>query len=299
MEVPPADDDSFGDDTPDFQLDLEDRTDNLEDPLENLTLSQLCHSATKNGKLTYHQFVAEKATNLFCLAQTDQVKLGALSQLLDQLTSRLRNGHSITVALFDATMPLDQENPGATPAMGTLKSAPNTYNHNQFKSTREIQRKLAQPKQPKRSALLSLVGQSNDLAHVPPPRPQNKTCSICRRPGHQRGSCPKIHKFKAPPLDMGKSLTSHHELSTALSKVLRYKISLCPLDDQREVSISLPNRILGLVIHQRFYLDRTSTKMCLECTILGPTGDCHTTFQNFLFNVEVVASYVTRSKKKR
>jgi hypothetical protein len=79
----------------------------------------------KNGKLTY-QFVAGKATNLVCLAQTDQVKLGFLCHLLDQLTSRLWNGHSIAVASFDAAMPLGQENPGAIPILGTLKSAPNT-----------------------------------------------------------------------------------------------------------------------------------------------------------------------------
>jgi hypothetical protein len=54
------------------------------------------HSVSKHGKLTY-QFVAEKASNLVWLAQSDPIKMGSLSNLLEQLTSRLGNSQSIAV----------------------------------------------------------------------------------------------------------------------------------------------------------------------------------------------------------
>ncbi len=237
--------------------------------------------------------MAEKATNLVRLAQTDQVTLGSVCSLLEQVANRIRNGHSIEVLSFDAALPLAQENLGAMPVLGTLKSAPNTYNHRRLVSRHESRRTYHTKR---KNPLLSLVGQSNDLAHVPPPRPNTKNCSICRCPGHQRGSCPKIQQFKMPPLDMGKDLQSRHELSSALSKVTRYKTSHRSMEDKREVSISLPTRMLGVVIHKRFFVNHQSTKMCLECTILDHIADLHSTFQNYLFAVDVVSSYVHRSE---
>ena len=113
------------------------------------------------------------------------MRLGSLCNLLEQLSSRIRNGHSIEVLSFDAALPLPQESLGATPVLGTLKSAPNTYNQRQRISRHENRRNYANKR---KNPLLSLVGQSNDLAHVPPPRLNTKTCSICKCPGHQRGA---------------------------------------------------------------------------------------------------------------
>jgi hypothetical protein len=135
------DDDSFGDTAQDLPLDSED-----------VTLAELGNSSTKTG-LTY-QFVAKKATNLVRLAQTDQVKLGSLYILLDQLTNRLWKGHSIEVAAFDTAMPLGKENVGAKPVLGTLKPAPNTYNQRQMVSRHETRQRLASKR---RNPLLSLV----------------------------------------------------------------------------------------------------------------------------------------------
>jgi hypothetical protein len=95
---------------------------------------------------------------------------------------------------------------------------------------------------------------------------------------------------------MGKDFISRHELSTSLSKVTRYKTNFRCQDDTQEVSISLPSWIMGIVIHQQFFMNCTTTKMCLECTIIGPMGDVHSTFQCYLFTIEVVSSYVSKSK---
>jgi hypothetical protein len=75
------------------------------------------------------------------------------------------------VSAFETVMPLGKENSGANPVLGTLKPAPNT-----LVSRHETRQTLASKN---RSPLISLVGQSNDLAHVAPPHPKNKTCSIC------------------------------------------------------------------------------------------------------------------------
>jgi hypothetical protein len=299
------DDDSFGDTAHDLPLDSDDVTQGVGQNSEDVTLSELCNSENvtlaelarpplKKGKLTY-QFVAEKATVLVRLAQTDQVQLGSLCILLDQLTNRLRKGYSIEVSAFETSMPMSKENAAANPVKGTMKSAPNTYNHNRMHSIHETVKVLASKKRA-RDPLSSLVGHSNDLDHVAPPRVKNKTCSICRCPGHQRGSCPKIHKYKSPPLEMGKDLVSRHELSGSLSKVNRFKTDFRCKDDTRQVSISLPSRIMGIVIHQRFFINTLSPKMCVECTILGPMANAHSTFECYLFGIEVVSSYISKSK---
>jgi hypothetical protein len=97
-------------------------------------------------------------------------------------------------------------------------------------------------------------------------------------------------------LEMGKEMHSRHELSMALSNVGRYKNNVRSKEDVRDISISIPARLIGVVIHRRFFVNHNNRKMCLECTILGQTGDAHSTFQNYLFSVEAMCTYVTRSK---
>jgi hypothetical protein len=68
-------------------------------------------------------------------------------------------------------MPLAKENSDANPVLGTLKPATNTYNQRCMVSRHETRQTLASKR---RNPLLSLVGQSNDLAHVAPPRPKKR-----------------------------------------------------------------------------------------------------------------------------
>jgi hypothetical protein len=65
-----------------------------DDSDDDVPLSQLGRNAvTKDAKLSY-QLVAEKATNLVRLAQSDPAALGSLFNLLDQLAGRLRKSSS-------------------------------------------------------------------------------------------------------------------------------------------------------------------------------------------------------------
>jgi hypothetical protein len=55
--------------------------------------------------------------------------------------------------------------------------------------------------------------------------------------------------------------------------------------------------MLGIIIHQQLFMNWCeTTKMCLECTILDHIGDFHSTFQNYIFAVNAVSSYVHWSK---
>jgi hypothetical protein len=199
-----------------------------DDSDDDVPLSQLgCNAVTKDAKLRY-QLVAEKATNLVRLAQSDPAALGSLFNLLDQLAGRLRNGYSIDVQAYNTVVPLGNENPGSVPLLGTLRAAPNTYNQRCKISRHENRRKIVAKK---RSASVSNMGQSRDSDFLPEPRTKKKACSIRKCPGHQCGSCPKIHKYNKPPLDMNKDMISRHELSSALAKVGRYKTDFLPTND--------------------------------------------------------------------
>ena len=279
---------SFGDPSSGDETNCSDDDDHK---VDGETLS--CLGTSNPDKLSF-QFVAEKATNLVRLAQSDSTTLGSLCDLLEELTNRLRNSQSITVQSYDTALPSYEENPGATPTLGTLKAAPNMYRHKRFKSRHESRRQLIAKK---RSPLLTMVGPSNDLEILAEPRAKGKCCSICRCRGHQRGSCPKIHKFRKPPFSMNKDMVTRHELITALSSLGRYNTEYRPPGDVRKVSTTTPPRMLGIVIHRRFFMSPNITqKLCLECTILDQLADAHTTFQNYLFTSECIISYLSSSK---
>jgi hypothetical protein len=92
-------------------------------------------------------------------------------------------------------------------------------------------------------------------------------------------------------------MTSRHELCTTLKQVSRYKTEYHPPTDIQEISSSTPSPMVGVVIHRRFFVHlATTSRMCLECTILDQKGDAHSTFKNFLFTAEYILVYVPRSK---
>jgi hypothetical protein len=282
-----ADDNSFCEDSCNLDDDFDDEEDS-----DNIALSSLVPKTAGDGRLTY-QFVVEKAQNLVRLAQTDPDKLGTLCLLLDQLSDRLRNGQNIDVGAFDLTMPLEKENVGNRPVLGTLKPAPNVATSKRKRSRYETRRGIVSAAAKKKS---QLPGRSNDLSICPPPKQRKKTCTICKQPKHQRGSCPKIHKFKQQPLDMGKSILSRQTLASSLGQKGRYITHHRQKSDVREVSNSVPTSVLGVVIHGRYFQNHASSKMVLECTFLDQNGDAHTTYQNFFFTIDTISAYLNRSK---
>jgi hypothetical protein len=226
-----GDNNSFGGDN--CNLDDDDSVNDDDQPL-----SSLGPNGSTEGRLTY-QFVVEKAQNLVRLAQSDPIKLGSLCNLFDQLSDRLRKGHTIDVGAFDLALPsaVDKENLANRPVQGTLKPTATASKQNRKKTSIELRRTIASAASKKKSLL---PGHSNDLSVCAAPRTKKKACTICRQPKHQRGSCPKITKFKRAALEMGKSLITRFELSTALGNQARYITHNRPKDNILVVSSSVP-----------------------------------------------------------
>jgi hypothetical protein len=285
------DDDSFCNDDQDAGQ-LDDDDDLVDSDSEDVTLSSL-RPAAAVPKLSY-QYVTEKATNLVRLAQSDPAKLGSICLLFEQLTERLQNGQSIEGCAFDFALPANEENNALTPVMGTLRQTPNAANHRRFMSKYEKRKNIIA----KRGlAERSVIGISNDVNHLAPPKARGKSCTLCRCPGHQKGSCPKILMYKSPPLEMGRGKQSRLDLSSGLLNRTRYKNDhRDPKTDSRVISETTPKLMTGVVIHRRFYEKPGASKLCVECTILVGLGDAHSTFQKYLFTVETIAAYINRSK---
>jgi hypothetical protein len=247
-----------------FGTTLGDTTQNLADDTsdDDVPPSQLGPNAvTEDGKLTY-QFVAGKATNLMCLAQSDPATLCLLCNMLDQLAGR----HIIDVQAYDAVVPVGKENPGSVPLLGTLRAAPNMYNQRRKVYKHENRRQIVAKKG---SVSVGLTGQSNDLGFLPEPgTTKTKACSISKCPGHQHRSCPKIHKFNKPPLGMNEDVLSRRKLSSALSKVGCYTADYLPTNNLRPISSSTPVSLLGVVIHRRFFRNHNSNKSVLSAPFL-------------------------------
>jgi hypothetical protein len=227
---------ALGDDDPSFHHDFgeENNESGGQESDKDVTLSSL--GASKPYKLSF-QVVAEKASNLVRLAQSDPTTFGSLCDLLDQLTNMIRNSQSIVVQSYGTSLPSLMKNPGATPLLGTLKAAPNVTTQRRKISRHESRRQIITKT---RNPLLSLVGQSNDLVVLAEPRARTKCCSICKCRGHQRGSCPKIHKYKKPSFDMNKDIQSRQELSATLSNAICYHTEYRPEDDFRVVLATPP-----------------------------------------------------------
>jgi hypothetical protein len=77
-----------------------------------------------------------------------------------------------------------------------------------------------------------------------------------------------------------------------------YHRALSPTFSIVQVSLTTPTRMTGVVIHQRLFVNYPSSKLCVECSILGELGDLYPTFTNSLFTVESIAAYVNRSKSQ-
>ena len=79
----------------------------------------------------------------------------------------------------------------------------------------------------------------------------------------------------------------------------RGDVLMRPADDERIIMTSTPKKVIGVIIHKRYWKTKTVTQtndssdMCLECTFIKDFGD--KTYCSSLFPVSCVSSYITRS----
>jgi hypothetical protein len=134
----------------------------------------------------------------------------------------------------------------------------------------------------------------SDGAVVLPKMPREKSCTLCRVPGHQRQNCPQLKKWKKLPIT-GES--ERQDLVRALHSPGRFCVEIIEDDDSREVMDRSPpaNEFRGIVFH-RMVQHRAGREPVVECTLLGLRGEEHSLFTNVLFKTVTAASLVTRSK---
>ena len=150
---------------------------------------------------------------------------------------------------------------------------------------------------------MSQVSNSNDDAHLPPPRSMTRSCIICKQKGHGQGKCPRITMYGVSALEKGNEEV-RHRFSQGLSSVSRFALHSRMDDDVRTVLTELPalKEIKALVIHSRYLITSnlvnrfTTENICLECTILHHEGREHPRYTQQLFKIACVAAFVIRSK---
>ena len=121
-------------------------------------------------------------------------------------------------------------------------------------------------------------------------------CKICRQVGHRYKHCPKIIAH-GQPLDL-KSREQRELLCDRLISS-RCDVFVRDLTDQRSVIISTPKKVIGVIIHKRYWKthhfkgNNDPSDMCLECTFIKDYGDkiyCST-----LFQISSICAYITKS----
>lgn len=92
-----------------------------------------------------------------------------------------------------------------------------------------------------------------------------RTCSLCDRPGHQRNNCPKVYNtiYKGTALMHNKTTNPDcKQVRVEYSKLLRDEtVFYCEhiVEDvtigRQNFSLTIPKRIKGVVIHNKYYLE--------------------------------------------
>ena len=58
-------------------------------------------------------------------------------------------------------------------------------------------------------------------------------------------------------------------------------------------------KVTGVVLHQNMMVtEGSNTRLCITCTILTELGDIHSTYKEFLFPIDLVASQIFKFSKK-
>eukprot|EP00978_Attheya_sp_CCMP212_P019562 scaffold54980_cov45-Attheya_sp.AAC.4 len=271
------DNDSENDEVPNQDV-LEEDINTCEENEDNMTLS--------------YRSILPQAEILVCLLQSDKDKLSSLSRTLTVITERARKGQSINVSFDTCTSREASSNDeNNDPLQAILLPMANAVNHKRYKSVHENRRNhgrrqhSANEKQPS----------SSDLDHVRIGRPKTKSCSACRQPKHQIGSCPKLHQYKKPPLAYG-DMSLRHKIQEFIRNPSHYETSPFQELSGRPVSSTLPKHISGVVIHNRYYLTAHRNEMALECTILGQQVEEMTGYKHYLFSIGCISAYITKGK---
>ena len=257
------------------------------------------------GDYVSFQQVVSRASDLAGICQYDQPKMRSLMANINQMIDRVRDCKDIHIHFdgndLDATNVVNGAAEGMFPRTAVAGFAHQATSIRRKQGRREY---FSRTKKRYRAGVnLSQVSNSNDDAHLPPPKSMTRSCLICRLKGHGQGKCPRITMYGVSALEKGNE-DVRQKLSQGLSSITRFPLHNRPDDDVRNVLSELPalNEIKALVIHSRYLITRnvvnqfTPENICLECTILHGEGTEHPSYTQQLFKIACIAAYIIRSK---
>ena len=121
-------------------------------------------------------------------------------------------------------------------------------------------------------------------------------CKICHQVGHRYKYCPKII-VHGQPLD----LKSREQRELLCDRLISSRCDVLVRDstDQRTVMISTPKKVIGVIIHNRYWkrhhlkCNNDPSDMSLECTFIKYYGE--KVYCSTLFQLSSICSYFTKS----
>ena len=138
---------------------------------------------------------------------------------------------------------------------------------------------------------------NNDISIMGQPKVRTYGCCICHKPGHRYKFCPEVIDH-GTPLDL-KNREARIQLCQRLN-CTNQVICNRKENDQRPVNISVPKKVIGVIVHKALWIDKLEDhdvkdvrNICLECTFLKDFG--RKVYCYSLFGLACIAGYIPKS----
>jgi hypothetical protein len=137
-------------------------------------------------------------------------------------------------------------------------------------------------------------------------RHTGKSCGLCKEPGHQIGTCPKITVYGVEPLSTKRdqSLKQRDMLVRSLDVKDHYLTFLRSDEETRKpVYTQVPSTaVRGIVLHDRMILTQHGSfqnsdrpgNYCFRATVLGEFGDPRPNYERVWFDSTAIQRYLLK-----
>jgi hypothetical protein len=157
------------------------------------------------GDYVSFQQVVSRASDLAGTCQHDQPKMRSLLSNINEMIDTVRDSKDIHVHFdgngLDATNAVNRVSNAMLPRTAVAAFARQATTIKRKQGRREF---FSRTKKRHRTGVtLSQVSNSNDGAHLPPPKSMTRSCLICCQKGHGQGRCPRITMCGVSALEKG------------------------------------------------------------------------------------------------
>ncbi len=253
-----------------------------------LTAKQLADTTSNNREQReYANHFMKSLMQLFCTGDAEAVKKGMVDYISQ---AGLKFGHAQSGHMFeniDGSMMLSPLRGGDTTACAKNRS----------RKMGAIERNLKKPAKTKRFTHIAASGKIIEADIPLLGSSLTRTCTFCTNRGHRITSC-RVREGYGTLLDFA----SRRVFAEGVLNATRF------LTKPREGELTealvmeeLPDKIMCLVVHNRFLIDANITtphsanNFCLECTVLRTGAQVDELYSRALFKLSPVTIYATKS----